>query len=297
MIRRFVIQAVFLLLVPLAAAAASHRPDPLLFHVHGLSFSSDGKSLIVPSHHGLAVYRDGSWFEESGPARDFTGFAVTARAIYASGHPSTDARRAAYFGLLKSTDEGRTWQSLALAGEADFHLLAAGFRSGAIYALAELSNSAMPTPGLYVTYDEGKTWRRAAAAGLAGALHGLAAHPTRADLVAAAGDRGLFVSDDAGGRFRRLDGRQTVTSAAFDARGERIGYVHALSHEVASVRLDGKERRAMRLPPLGGDYVTHLAQNAQDERSLAVATRRRSVLLTQDRGITWREIAREGDLP
>lgn len=297
MIQRFAIQAMLLLLLPLAAAAASHRLDPLLLHVHGLSFSSDGRALIVPSHNGLAVYRDGNWFEESGFTRDFTGFSVTERAMYASGHPSTDARRAAYFGLLKSTDDGKTWQPLALAGEADFHLLAAGFRSGAIYAVTQTSNSLMPSPGLYVTRDEGRAWRRAAASGLSGELHGLAAHPANAGTVAAATDRGLYLSHDAGERFRRLEGRQPVTTAAFENDGTRVRYVRALSNEVISVTLEGKGRRTIRLPQLGGDYVTHLAQNPRDERSLALATRKRSVLVTEDDGTTWRQIAKEGDLP
>ena len=46
----------------------SLTPDkPVLYHVHGLSFSSDGKTILVPSHYGLAAYRDGSWSEVNGP--------------------------------------------------------------------------------------------------------------------------------------------------------------------------------------------------------------------------------------
>lgn len=297
-IRRIAVRALLmLLLAPLPATAASHQADPLLFHVHGLSFSSDGKALIVPSHTGLAVYRDGKWAEEAGITRDFTGFAVTEGAMYASGHPTTDARRAAYFGLLKSTDAGKTWRSVALAGEADFHVLAAGFRSLAIYVVSPLANSQMPRPGLHVTHDEGKTWRRAAARGLFGELYGLAAHPAEAATVAAATDNGLYLSRDAGERFRRLHRSQPVTAATFETDGSRILYVHALSNHAVSITLDGKSRRAIRLPQLAGDYVTYVAQSPADERSVAFATRRRSVFVSGNGGSTWHQIANEGDLP
>ena len=297
-IKRTAVRALLmLLLAPLPAIAASHRADALLFHVHGLSFSSDGKALIVPSHTGLAVYRDGRWSEASEFTRDITGFSVTERAMYASGHPATDARRAAYFGLLKSTDEGKSWQPLALAGEADFHVLAAGFRSRAIYVVSPLANSLMPKPGLHVTHDEGKTWRRAAARGLFGELYGLAAHPAEAATVAAATDGGLYLSRDAGERFRRLDGSQPVTAATFETDGSRIRYVYALSNHAVSITLDGKSRRTIRLPQLAGDYVTHVAQSPADERSVAFATRRRSVFVSSNGGSTWHQIADKGDLP
>ena len=41
--------------------------ETLLHHVHGLAFSSDGKQLLIPSHHGLAVYSEGRWSKAPGP--------------------------------------------------------------------------------------------------------------------------------------------------------------------------------------------------------------------------------------
>ena len=283
----------------LAVLVLSVRAEPLLFHDHGhgLSFSSDGKALLAPSHAGLAAYQDGVWEEPSSSIEGFSGFTVTERAIYSSGHARAGAPSRPAVGLVQSADGGRTWKSLALAGEADFQLLAAGYRSNAIYALNTRPNSAMPAPGLHVTHDEGKTWRHLVARGLVGEIHGLAAHPRQAGTVAVATGRGLYLSRDTGESFLRLDGREPATAVAFDLDGKRVRYARALSNEVVEMALEGRARRALRLPPLKLDYVTCLAQNPKDERVFAVATRRRDVYLTNDGGATWRKIAPDGDAP
>jgi hypothetical protein len=281
----------------LSMAAPLLHAQPELFHDHGhgLSFSSDGKTLLAPSHEGLAVYEDGDWWETSGPIGGFSGFAVTERAIYSSGHLRPGVAAAGSAGLIRSTDSGRTWQPLALAGKADFRLLAAGYRSDAIYVVSARPNSVMRATGLYVTNDEGKTWRHAAARKLEGEIHGLAAHPLQAGTMAVATARGLYLSRDAGENFLLLDRREPATAVAFDFDGKRVRYARALSNKVVESALDGRDRRILRLPPLKRDYVTCLAQNPRDQRVLAFATRRRDVYLTSDGGVSWLRIAEEGD--
>ena len=279
----------------LAVGAHAAQAAPLLFHDHGhgLAFSSDGKALLAPSHGGLSVYQGDVWSEATGPILGFSGFSVAEHAIYSSGHsrPGVPANEAV--GLLRSRDGGKTWAPLApaLTGKADFRFLAAGYRSKAIYVLNAQLNPVMPERGLYVTLDEGKNWRRAAARGLEGEIHGISAHPLRADIVAAATGRGLYLSRDGGDRFTRLDGREAATAVAFDFEGKRLRYARALSNEIVEVALEGKGRKALRVPALGLDYVTCLAQNPADERAIAFATRRRDVYLSADGGASWRRIA------
>lgn len=281
----------------LAAVAMSlHAAEPLLVHVHGLAYSPDGKTLLVPSHTGLAVFRDGAWSEANGPIHDFAGFSAAQGAIYASGHPPVGSTFPNPLGLVKSTDGGRTWQPLSLGGEADFHLIAAGHRSGALYVFSTQPNRAMAQPGLHSTLDEGKTWRRATTRHLDGEIFTIAAHPQEPGTLAVASSTGLHISRDGGETFRRIDGKQAATAVAFDFDG-RLRYARAVRRELITIGLDNRARSLIRLPPIGLDYPTHIAQSPAAPRTLAIATDRRHVYVTSDGGSNWRQIAKDGDLP
>lgn len=271
------------------------RAEPLLIHLHGLAFSPDGSALLVSSHAGLTVWRGESWSHELETDMDLTGFSVAARGLYASGHPPPGSRLANPLGLVRSAD-GRLWQPLALAGKADFHVIAAGYRTDAIYVLSHLPNAAMPDPGIHLTRDEGKTWKRPAARGLRGEVLALAAHPSDATMVVAASDRGLYLSHDGAEGFRRVFS-QVVTAAAFVADGKALLFTPALANEIVRLPVNGGRRGVIRLPRLRGDYATHLAVHPADQRTIAFATRRRDVYVTSDAGRSWRQIAKDGDLP
>lgn len=294
------LQANWLARCALAAAlvaGASGVPAQPLFHEHGhgLAFGPDGSTLFAPSHQGLAAYHDGRWEPAPGVARAFSGFSATEKAIYSSGHALPEPLASPPAGLLRSTDGGSTWTAIALAGEADFHLLAASRKSGAIYVLNGRPNSSMPAIGPHLTTSEGRVWRHAAARGLEGEVHGLAAHPLDWRIVAAGTARGLYVSRDAGRTFERRDGREPVTALAFTADGAQVRYATALSTALMEAGLDGRPRRLARLPRLRNDYPTSLEQHPAEDATLAFASHRRSAYLTRDGGRTWTRIADNGE--
>lgn len=272
------------------------RAEPLLIHLHAMAFSADGAALLVASHVGLTAWRGQGWSHDLETGIDITGFSASRRGLYASGHPDPGGALRDPIGLARSED-GLRWRSLALEGKADFHIIAASHGAEAIYVLSHLPSRALPELGIHLTRDDGKTWTRAAARGLQGEVLSLAAHPHDAATVVAATDRGLYLSRDAGEGFRSLFGRQAVSAAAFSLDGKRLLFTPALGNEIVHLPVEGGRRSIIRLPRLRGDYVTHLAVHPTEDRTIAVGTRRRDVYLSADGGNTWRQIAREGDLP
>ena len=278
----------------LLGAAAIARPQQILHHVHGLAFTPDGKALVVPAHVGLAVYRDGRWERAAGPAHDLMGFSLGERAIYSSGHPAPNTPLANPLGLVKSTDGGKTWQSLSLAGEADFHAMAVGYRSGAVYVVNGAPNSRMPRPGIYFTTDDGGSWKRSETAGLAAEVIGIAAHPTEARTVAVGTLGGLYLSRDSGARFERIGDASPVPAVAFDLDGKHLYFSGEGGSKLSRIALDGRGNTSLGLPRIGSDVVFYIAQNPAKPSELAIATRKRQVFLSRDAGRTWTQIARDG---
>lgn len=276
-------------------ASVGARAETVLHHVHGLAFTSDGKALMVPAHIGLAVYRDGRWSTAPGHPHDFMGFSVAKSAIYTSGHPSPASPLKNPLGLMKSTDGGKTWQQFGLSGEADFHLMAAGYGSNAIYVFNAEPNSRMRQPGLHVTQDDGKSWKHAAASGLSGQITSLAAHPSAPGTVAMGTIQGLNLSRDSGATFKRIGPPATVTAVTFDFDGKHVYFTTDTLDGLHKLALDGKQNTAVSLPPLERDFVLYIAQNPARTQELAIATRKRDVYLSRDGGKAWQQIARAGD--
>lgn len=278
-----------------AAGRAVASAEPILHHVHGLAFTSDGAALLVSAHVGLAVYRDGRWSRAPGVPHDFMGFSVASGAIYSSGHPAPGSPLRNPLGLVKSTDGSKTWQQLSLYGEADFHEIAAGYQTGAVYVISSSANSQMPDPWIYYTTNEGKTWKSSELGGINSPISSIAAHPRNPATVALGTVRGLYLSRDFGQRFRRVGPGKAVTAVFFELDGKHLLFASEDASALVRVALDGGSNQNLRLPALASDFVAYIAQSPADRKELAIATRRKNVFLSRDAGNNWKQIAREGE--
>lgn len=259
-------------------------------HIHGLSFSSDGSLLFVPAHDGLLVYEKGSWMDPDLPVHDYMGYSGTDDGFYSSGHPGPGSNLVNPLGLIRSTDGGETIQTLAFAGETDFHLMAAGYESHAVYVINPAQNSRLSV-GLYYTLDDGQTWQQSQAEGITGSPIQLAVHPTEPGTVALATEGGLFLSNDYGDTFMRVGDAAPVTAVTFDPNGEQLlfAYQGLFSYDLASGQIN-----TFQVPPVtGDDAVGYIAINPVSEQ-IAFATFARDIYLSQSNGQSWEAIAEQG---
>jgi photosystem II stability/assembly factor-like uncharacterized protein len=279
-----------------AAASAFAQAPVTITHMHGLAYSADGKKLLIPSHHGLAVYENGKWSKAPGPQHDYMGFSATAKHFYSSGHPAPGSGLVNPFGLVRSKDGGRSWDRLALEGETDFHLLATGWNSNAIYVWNPAPSSRLKQPGLHSTLNDGFAWKRAAGNDLAGEPRALAVHPDDPAVVAVATTRGVFLSRDSGENFRpRAEGIESY-AVFFDLSGKRLWYgAFDGQARLAHVSLGGGVATQVELPPLAKDAVAYIAQNPAKSDEYAIATFGRNVFLSRDGARTWTPIAKNGE--
>src|SRR5690606_16752609 len=214
---RFALLAGLVALTPAQAAVT-------ITHVHGLAYSPDGGQLMIPSHHGLAVYTNSKWSKAPGPQHDYMGFAATAKNLYSSGHPAPGSGMVNPFGLIRSRDGGKTWEKLGLEGETDFHLLASSWNTNAIYVWNPAPSSRLRQPGLHYTVNGGFAWQAARAAGLESAPHAIAVHPDNAAIVAVATQSGVFLSHDSGNSFTPAARAGQGLSVLFGLDGKHLWY-------------------------------------------------------------------------
>lgn len=266
-----------------------------LTHVHGLAYSGDGKRLMVPSHHGLAIYQNGKWSKAPGPQHDYMGFSATVKNLYSSGHPAPGSGMVNPFGLIRSRDGGRSWEKLGLEGETDFHVLGTGWNTNAIYVWNPAPSSRLKVEGLHYTLDDGSTWKEAKAEGLGGEPRAIAVHPDDPRTLAIATSEGLYLSRSSGERFSKLAGEGEGLSAFFELEGKRLWYgSYDGQARLTRLALGPGHPVKVSLPPLKEDAVAYIAQNPARKLEFAIATFQRSVFLSKDGGESCTQIADRG---
>jgi hypothetical protein len=265
-----------------------------LRHAHGLGYSPDGRRIMIPNHFGIAVYSDGRWSMAPGLAHDYMGFVVTRDFIFTSGHGAPGGGRGgALLGLIRSTDGGQSWKTLAFGAEAEFHLVAAGYECNALYVYSPTANSRMPRAGLYRMVRDGLEWRGVEARGLRGDVFKLTVHPTQERTLAVATSEGLFLSRNGGDDFQTIIEGPQLRTAYFPIDGDALWFgTFDGKPRLFRLPLSGGARDEIVLPPIGRDAVSTIAQNPVRRAEFAIVTFERVVFLTPDRGNTWTKIAR-----
>jgi photosystem II stability/assembly factor-like uncharacterized protein len=226
----------------------------------------------------------------AGRLHDYMGFAATATSVQQC---LAAAQAGQQFGVIRK-DGSRTRTSSA-GRRTDFHLLATGWNTNAIYVWNPAPNSRMKKPGLHYTLNEGFAWKPVPAARLQGEPHALAVHPDETATVAVASSKGVFLSRDSGERFAPVLERAEGLAVFFDLDGKHLwASTFDGRPQLARLPLAGGAPAQATLPRLTDDAVGYIAQNPAARSEYAIATFGKSVYLSKDAGRSWSMIADRG---
>jgi len=191
-------------------SAPSQGDSVHLAHVHGLGVDPGTGDLYAASHYGLIRFpQQGKPSRVGGLVQDLMGFTVVGpNHFLASGHPGAGQDGPSNVGLIESTDGGRSWQTLSLAGQADFHVLKT--RHGLVYG----SND-----GQLMVSKDGRTWDTRARITMAD----LAVSPQDPQTLLATTQQGLARSTDGGRSFLLVPGAPLLLLVTWTDTGALVG--------------------------------------------------------------------------
>lgn len=250
--------------------------DPGAVHVHGMGYDRRRKILYLATHTGMFELPDGATRAEriADNYQDTMGFTLVGPDMFlGSGHPDAREELPPLLGLIRSTDQGRTWTSVSLLGEADFHVLRSNGRT--VYGF-DSSNKR-----LLASNDAGHSWQKRSAPE---ALLDLAVDPSAPQHLLASGGAVLYRSQDGGHTWHAavsgIGGYLAWPST------KRI-FVATLDGGFLSAESDTGPWRARE--SLGSPVAALLAVG---ERTLFAALHDGTIKESHDGGVSWKVRAR-----
>ncbi|NJP38084.1 F510_1955 family glycosylhydrolase [Alkalicoccus luteus] len=284
--------AAFLLLAAGCSQAAGHEVDTFE-HIHGLEFDREQEdTLHVSTHHGVktidenGIWRDPAEHEEQ---HDLMGFTLLEdNTMVSSGHPSHDSELPDPIGFIRSTDGGKHWEQIALAGETDFHHMEVNRGDETRMYGINASDSSF-----YRSDNGGTDWDRLEASNLPEQypdVISLVSNPENPDHLLISGRGGIYESPDAGESWELTDQSRVMVSAAAE---NGVLYAYTADAEGGSLMVSedfGDSWESVGFT-LDEDAVLHIALHPEDRDRLAVGTAEEDIYVTEDGGQSWIQLA------
>ena len=239
-------------------------------HIHGLGIDPSDGALFVATHNGLFRSEPGSeTAEQVGESeQDTMGFSITGpEEFLGSGHPGPGQDGPPSLGLIRSADAGLSWETISLAGEADFHILRS--QGERVYGFNGLNAQLM------ISDDGGESWQTRQPP----PLIDLAIDPDDPDRVVASTERGLALSENGADSWEPIAAE--VGLLAWPS-SERLYLIDGSGAVFAGEA--GEELR--RVGGIGGQPVAFAPGG---ERGLYAALADGSVLESRDGGSSWQQ--------
>lgn len=268
----------------MSGCAGSNEDALHIQDIHGLALDpNDSTRLYVATHHGLFVAEDDTeWSAVTQEPFDMMGFSMSSHdgnVMYASGHPNRVGQGWAV-GVVRSTDGGRTWTTLALQNQVDFHAMA--MEPGA--TLANDTIYGFHGGKLHVSRDGGLTWTTRT---LAFAISALTVDPKTGDLFAAT-PMGIQRSDRfAEGLWQQANATAVVALAVAES-GSVYAYLDGVG--LAESRNRGATWSSVNWTVPAGDYPWGIAPGPAGSGVLYVGTAKGTIHKTADSGTSWTTI-------
>jgi hypothetical protein len=248
--------------------------DPGPIHVHGLGVNPEDGSLLIATHTGLWRTAVGETQAErvTNQMQDTMGFTIIGPDRFlGSGHPdqvqARDKGLPPLLGLIESTDAGKSWRTISLLGEADFHVLRS--KGKRVYGFDATNER------LLFSRDAGRTWTERTPPA---PLVDMAVNPSNLSHLFASGESGLWESANEGREWKPAGEGSGLLAWPVPGRL----YIITAAGEVRLSPNGGKRWDAA--GNIGGQPAALLAQTA---RELYVALHDGTVKRSPDGGRTW----------